>query len=88
LQFTVGDEREDEMLVPQADQLRDLAGRGVGGGEIPGHGFILPCSPKTFVRVFSKELCKNNFPIPKFASSCTASRMQSNRIQNKELIFT
>ncbi len=44
LQFTVGDERKDEMLVPQADQLRDLAGRGVGGGGIPGHGFILPCS--------------------------------------------
>jgi len=34
------------------------------------------------------ELCKNNFPIPKFASSCTASRMQSNCIHNKELIFT
>ena len=38
--------------------------------------------------VLHKELCKNNFPFLMFASSCTASRMQCNCIQNKELIFT
>jgi hypothetical protein len=33
-----GNEREGEMLVTQADQEGQVAGLGVGGVQIPGHG--------------------------------------------------
>jgi hypothetical protein len=32
-----GEEREDEMLVPQSDQQRQVTGSGVSGVQIPGH---------------------------------------------------
>ncbi len=50
LQFPVRGKGEDEVFMPQTDQLCDLTCRCVRGGWVPGHEFILPCSRWLAVR--------------------------------------